>query len=669
LAKSTKKLEKAHIAAGVVQQIRQMEPSGRFLKEDGDTGMWWDIGDAKAIKKVGQALREDAPDIREEIGVDEDGNEIEISGGGSENGDKKKDKSVTSGSGGDKKSFAKKGPACKSDKSSQGGSVGAKKHVIVLPTTRPGKRGEDNSPGALPPQKQAQHLLLMQQQQQQQQAMMSGNGSLASSQGYGGDYQQVLPPGSGASITQVSLPSMGPPQQQTSAGMMYPPSTSSNSSATLRHGQFSRQPAMSQKAMEMMSQQIMMNNAAAGGVFGMNFNPPSEMSLGSHNSSVSGLSGFTNSAASALMNQSLLSGVSDGVSSLTAGDASYRMQMVAAAQRGFPMDNQQLAALNAMNAANNNAAVMNNLNNMNAAAAAANGSNNSMGPPAVGMFQNRNNNGNNNNNNHMAAPNGNGSVYSGSRGSNGFNNYTLTSGSGACGSALGGSDLSGQTMPQAAPIFGRTSSHNDLSSLMVRDDLSMANHSLLGGGIQANGNNNNSNDANNFRQLNQQYQMHQQQQMLLQQQKQQQLHNQQQQQQQQQVQHSHRQPHQQQVQFNDDLDQHEPLNHNDGMDASFMSGQSLASFNRGGPPRANNAFNYKDGMDFSVFSGASLSNSVANRSTTRNPGVRHASHRNHRSGASVADRSHTSNYSISAMSQSIASMSIHSGASVASFSA
>jgi translation elongation factor P/translation initiation factor 5A len=40
LAKSTKKLEKAHIAARVVQQIRQMDPPGRFLKEDGDTGMW-----------------------------------------------------------------------------------------------------------------------------------------------------------------------------------------------------------------------------------------------------------------------------------------------------------------------------------------------------------------------------------------------------------------------------------------------------------------------------------------------------------------------------------------------------------------------------------------------------------------------------------------------------
>mmetsp|Transcript_10533 Transcript_10533/g.11969 ORF Transcript_10533/g.11969 Transcript_10533/m.11969 type:complete len:230 (+) Transcript_10533:266-955(+) len=64
LAPSTKKLEKAHIAAGIVNDIRTMDPPGRFMKEDRGTGMWFDIGDAKAIKKTGQALREDAPDIR-----------------------------------------------------------------------------------------------------------------------------------------------------------------------------------------------------------------------------------------------------------------------------------------------------------------------------------------------------------------------------------------------------------------------------------------------------------------------------------------------------------------------------------------------------------------------------------------------------------------------------
>jgi len=43
LAKETKKLEKAHIAAGIVKQIRDMQPAGRFLKEDAD-GSWYDIG-------------------------------------------------------------------------------------------------------------------------------------------------------------------------------------------------------------------------------------------------------------------------------------------------------------------------------------------------------------------------------------------------------------------------------------------------------------------------------------------------------------------------------------------------------------------------------------------------------------------------------------------------
>ena len=43
LAKDTRKLAKAHIAADIVQLIRDMEPAGRFLKEDSD-GTWWDIG-------------------------------------------------------------------------------------------------------------------------------------------------------------------------------------------------------------------------------------------------------------------------------------------------------------------------------------------------------------------------------------------------------------------------------------------------------------------------------------------------------------------------------------------------------------------------------------------------------------------------------------------------
>ncbi len=75
LAPTTKKLEKAHIAAAIVYDIRGMDPPGRFLKEERDTGLWYDIGDAKAIKKTGQALREDAPDIRPELEGDSSGDD------------------------------------------------------------------------------------------------------------------------------------------------------------------------------------------------------------------------------------------------------------------------------------------------------------------------------------------------------------------------------------------------------------------------------------------------------------------------------------------------------------------------------------------------------------------------------------------------------------------
>lgn len=75
LAPTTKKLEKAHIAAAIVNEIRGMNPPGRFLKEDRDTGLWFDIGDAKAIKKTGQALREDAPDIRPDLEDNSSGDE------------------------------------------------------------------------------------------------------------------------------------------------------------------------------------------------------------------------------------------------------------------------------------------------------------------------------------------------------------------------------------------------------------------------------------------------------------------------------------------------------------------------------------------------------------------------------------------------------------------
>ena len=53
-----KKLEKMAIVTNIVKTIRDMVPSGRFLKEDKTKNGWVDIGDAKAVKKCGQAMRQ-----------------------------------------------------------------------------------------------------------------------------------------------------------------------------------------------------------------------------------------------------------------------------------------------------------------------------------------------------------------------------------------------------------------------------------------------------------------------------------------------------------------------------------------------------------------------------------------------------------------------------------
>jgi len=68
LAGTTKKLAKANIAAKIVETIRNLDPPGRFLKvADAKKGLWTEIGDEKARKKAGQALREDGPGIRVKI--------------------------------------------------------------------------------------------------------------------------------------------------------------------------------------------------------------------------------------------------------------------------------------------------------------------------------------------------------------------------------------------------------------------------------------------------------------------------------------------------------------------------------------------------------------------------------------------------------------------------
>ncbi|KAL3764332.1 hypothetical protein ACHAW5_003468 [Stephanodiscus triporus] len=61
---STKKAEKALIAASIVAEIRSS--GGRFLREFPETIGWVEIGNERATKKAGQALREIAPKLRAE---------------------------------------------------------------------------------------------------------------------------------------------------------------------------------------------------------------------------------------------------------------------------------------------------------------------------------------------------------------------------------------------------------------------------------------------------------------------------------------------------------------------------------------------------------------------------------------------------------------------------
>jgi len=64
------KRDKAGVAKSIVENIRNLKPPGRFLKKSrdiGPNGVWEEIGDRKAREKTSQALRERAPELREEL--------------------------------------------------------------------------------------------------------------------------------------------------------------------------------------------------------------------------------------------------------------------------------------------------------------------------------------------------------------------------------------------------------------------------------------------------------------------------------------------------------------------------------------------------------------------------------------------------------------------------
>jgi len=61
------KAQKAIYSKIIYDEIRAMNPSGRFLKQDPKTKLWGDIGEKKALDKTRQALREGAPELLKEL--------------------------------------------------------------------------------------------------------------------------------------------------------------------------------------------------------------------------------------------------------------------------------------------------------------------------------------------------------------------------------------------------------------------------------------------------------------------------------------------------------------------------------------------------------------------------------------------------------------------------
>ena len=59
--------KKAHISQSIVATIRSQNPEGRFLERNPLTGLWYEIGDRRAIEKTSQALREGAPRFRQTL--------------------------------------------------------------------------------------------------------------------------------------------------------------------------------------------------------------------------------------------------------------------------------------------------------------------------------------------------------------------------------------------------------------------------------------------------------------------------------------------------------------------------------------------------------------------------------------------------------------------------
>jgi hypothetical protein len=71
LQSNSAKAQKAIYSKLIYDEIRDMNPPGRFLKQDPKTKLWSDIGEKKALDKTRQALREGAPELLKELGGDD----------------------------------------------------------------------------------------------------------------------------------------------------------------------------------------------------------------------------------------------------------------------------------------------------------------------------------------------------------------------------------------------------------------------------------------------------------------------------------------------------------------------------------------------------------------------------------------------------------------------
>ena len=71
------KRQKGKFSKMIVDEIKNRNPPGRFLKQDASTKLWYDIGEKKALDKTRQALREGAPELMKEMSGDDQGSEGE----------------------------------------------------------------------------------------------------------------------------------------------------------------------------------------------------------------------------------------------------------------------------------------------------------------------------------------------------------------------------------------------------------------------------------------------------------------------------------------------------------------------------------------------------------------------------------------------------------------